>query len=68
MDEDERLDYADRELGLMAHDMPYFMEGIKESLQKALDALPVPIPGPPPDGISIHEAIQVSSVYSTSPL
>jgi hypothetical protein len=42
------------------------MEGIEESLQRALDALPVPRPGPPPDGISIHEAIQVSIVNSAS--
>jgi hypothetical protein len=48
-------------------DMPDFMEGVEESLKRALDAIPVPTPGPPPDGISIHEAIQVSSVNSTYP-
>jgi hypothetical protein len=49
-------------------EMPDFMEGIEESLQRALDSLPVPTPSPPPDGISIRKAIQVSSVNSTSPL
>jgi hypothetical protein len=49
-------------------DVPDFMQGIKESLQRALDALHVPTPGPSPDGISTHEAIQVSSVNSTSKL
>jgi hypothetical protein len=44
--------------------MPDFMEGIKESLQRALDAFPAPTTGPPPDGISIHEAIKVSSINS----
>jgi hypothetical protein len=81
MDEDEHLDYADQEpfpfptsnaeLGPMAQfllEMPDIMEGIKESLQRALDSLPVPTPSPPPDGTSIHEASQVSSVNSTSPL
>ncbi len=48
-------------------DMPDFLEGIEESLQRALDALPIPTPGPP-DGISILEAIQVSRVNSTCPL
>jgi hypothetical protein len=48
--------------------MPDFMEGIKESLQRALDSLPVPVPSPPPDGISIYEAIQVSRVNRTYPL
>ncbi len=80
-DEDEHLDYADQEnlpfpistgeLGPMAQflsEMLDFMEGIEESLQRALDSLPVPTPSPPPDGISILEAIliQVSSV-NTSP-
>ena len=81
MDEDERLDYADQQplhlptptggLGPMAQflsDMPDFLEGIEESLQRALDVLPIPTPGPPPDGISILEAIQVSRVNSTCPL
>ncbi len=81
MDEGERLDYADQEplpfptpteaLGPMEQflsAMYYFMEGIEERLQRALDALPVPSPGPPPDGISIHEAIPVSCVKSTSQL
>ncbi len=36
--------------------------------QRVLDSLPVPTPSPPPDGISITETIQVSSVNSTSPL
>jgi hypothetical protein len=39
-------------LGPMAQflsDMPDFLEGIEESLQRALDALPIPTPGPPPD-------------------
>ena len=48
--------------------MPDFLEGIEESLHKALDTLPVPTPGPPPDGISIHEAIQVSRMNSTCPI
>jgi hypothetical protein len=81
IDEDERLDYADQEpfpfptstgeLGPMAQfllEMPDIMEGIEESLQRALDSLPVPTPSPPPDGINIHKAIQVGSVNSTSPL
>ncbi len=81
MDQDEHLDYTDQEplplltstgeLGPMAQilfEMPDFMEGIEENLQRTLDSLPVPTPSPPPDGISIHEAIQVSSVNSTSPL
>jgi hypothetical protein len=79
--EDEHLDYADQEplpfptstgeLGPMAQfllEMPDFMEGIEESLQWALDSHPAPTPSPPPEGISIHEAIQVSNVNSTSPL
>ncbi len=49
-------------------DMPDFLEGIEESLQRALDALPISTPGPPPDGISILEGIQVSRVNSTCPL
>ena len=81
MDEDERLDYADQQplhlptstgvFGPMAQflsDMPDFLEGIEESLQRALDALPIPTPGPPPDGINILEAIQVSRVNRTCPL
>jgi hypothetical protein len=81
MDEDERLDYADQQplhlptptgvLGPMAQflsDMPDFLEGIEESLQRALDALPIPTPGPPPDGINMLEAFQVSSVNRTCPL
>ena len=58
-------------VGPMAHflsDLPDFLEGIEESLQRALDALFIPTPGPPPDGISILEAIQVSRVNSTCPL
>jgi hypothetical protein len=74
---DEHLDYADQEplpfptstgeLGPMAQfllEMPDFMEGIYNSLQRALDSLPLPTSSPPPDGISIHQ----SSVNSTSPL
>ena len=71
MDQDELLDYADQgplpsptatAVAQFLSDMPDFMEGIEESLQRALDSLPVPTPGPSPDGISIHEAIRVSSV------
>ncbi len=36
-------------------DMPDFLEDIEESLQRALEALPIPTPGPPQDGISILE-------------
>ncbi len=82
MDEDERLDYQYQSiplhlptstgvLGPMAHflsDISDFLEGIEENLSRALDALSIPTPGPPPDGISIHEAIQVSSVKNTCPL
>ena len=81
MDQDELLDYVDQgplpsptatavqgPLVQFLLDMPDFMEGIEESLQRALDALPLPRPGPSPDGISIHEAIRVSSVNSTSQL
>ena len=81
MDEDERLDHADQQplhlptptgvFGPMAQflsDMPDFLEGIEERLQRALDALPIPTPGPPPDGINILEAIQVSRVNRTCPL
>ena len=81
MDEDERLDYADQQplhlptptgvFGPMEQflsDMSDFLEGIEESLQRALDALPIPTPGPPPDGINILEAIQVSRVNRTCPL
>jgi hypothetical protein len=81
MDEDEHLNYADQQplhlptptgvLGLMVQflsDMPDFLEGIEESLQRALDVLLIPIPGPPPDGIGVLEAIQVSRVNSTCPL
>jgi hypothetical protein len=72
IDEDECFDIADQEplpsptltgvLGPIAQfllDMSDFMEGVKESLQRALqfDALAVSTPGPPPHGISIHEAI-----------
>ena len=81
MDQDELLDFADQgplpsptltavpgPLAQFLSDMPDFMEGIEESLQGSLDSLPVPTsrPGPSPDGISIHEAIQVSSVNCTS--
>ena len=79
MDQDELLDYADQgplpsptatavpgPLAQFLSAMPDFMEGIEESLQRALDSLPVPRPGPSPDCISIHEVIQVSSVNSTS--
>ena len=75
MDQDELLDFADQgplpsptstavpgPLAQFLLNMPDFMEGIEES------SLPVPRPGPSPDGISIHEAIQVSSVNSTSQL
>ena len=81
MDQDELLDFADQgplpsptstaapgPLAQFLSNMPDFMEGIEESLQRALDSLPVPTPGPSPDGISIHEAIRVSSVNSTSQL
>ncbi len=76
MDE-EYLNYADQEplhlptptgvLGPMAQfllDIPDF----EQSMQRALDALPIPTQGPLPDGISIHEAIQVSRVNCTCPL
>jgi hypothetical protein len=39
---------------------------VKISLHRALDAPQIPTPGPPPDGISIHEAIQVCSILSIS--
>ena len=81
VDQDELLDYADQgplqsptatavpgPLAQFLSNMPDFMEGIEESLQRALNYLPVPTPGPSPDGISIHEAIQVSNVNSTSQL
>ena len=81
MDQDELLECADQgllqsptatavqgPLALFLSNMPDFMEGIEESLQRALHSLPVPTPGPSPDGISIHEVIQVSSVNSTSQL
>ena len=81
MDQDELLDCADQgplpsptatavpgPLAQFLSNMPDFMEGLKESLQRALKSLPVPTPGPSPDGISIHEAIRVSSVNSTSKL
>ncbi len=48
-------------------DMPEWMEGIKKSLQKALDALPFSTQGSPPNSISIYEAIEVSSVNQTAP-
>ena len=38
------------------------MEGIKESLQRALDSLPVPRPGPSPDGISIEVMPSISKI------
>ena len=78
MDQDELLDYADQgplqsptatavpgPLAQFLSNMPDFMDGIKESLQMALNSIPFPTPGPSPDGISIHEAIRVSSVNST---
>ncbi len=81
MGEDEHLNYGDQEplhlptlTGVLGpttqflSDMPDFLEGIEECLHRALDTLPIPTPGPPPDGISIHEAIQVSRVNSTCPL
>jgi hypothetical protein len=49
-------------------DMHDFLKGIEESLQRVLNALPISTPGPPPDGISILEAIQVRRVDSTCPL
>ena len=79
MDQDELLDYADQgqlpsptatavpgPLALFLSNMPDFMEVIEEILQRALNSLPVPTPGPSPDGISIHEAIQVSSLSVNS--
>jgi hypothetical protein len=41
---------------------PVWMSGIGVALLKAGDDLPVPAQVPPPDGISIHEAIQVSAI------
>ncbi len=38
------------------------MSGIEDALLKAVDDLPVPAQVPPPDGISIHEAIKVSAI------
>ncbi len=81
MDEDERLDFADQQplhhptptgvlepMAQFLSDMPDFLEGIEECLQRALDALPIPTPGPPPDGINILDTIQVSRVNRTCPL
>ena len=80
-DQDELLDFADQgplpsptstavpgPLAQFLSNMPDFMEWIEEKLQRALDSLPVPRPGPSPDGISIREAIQASSVNSISPI
>ena len=41
---------------------PDWMSGIEDALLKAVDDLPVPAQVPPPDGISIHETIQVSAI------
>ena len=41
---------------------PDWMSGIEDALLKAVDDLPVPAQVPPPDGIGIHEAIQVSAI------
>ena len=75
MDQDELLDYADQgplqsptatavpgPLAQFLSDMPDFMEGIEESLQRALDSLPVPRPGPSPDGISIEVMPSISKI------
>ena len=40
---------------------PDWMSCIEDALLKAIDDLPVPAQVPPPDGIGIHEAIQVSA-------
>jgi hypothetical protein len=41
---------------------PDWMSGIEDAMLKAVDDLPVPAQVPPPDGISIHETIQVSAI------
>ncbi len=42
--------------------IPGWMSGIEDALLKAVDDLPVPAQVPPPYGINIHEAIQVSTI------
>jgi hypothetical protein len=44
-----------RSSSLNLSDMPDFMEGVNESLHRALDALPIPTQGPPP---AIYEGIR----------
>ncbi len=40
--------------------MPDYLDMTQEEFTKAVDTLPQPSSGPPPPGISIHEAIQAS--------
>jgi hypothetical protein len=76
MDADDLRDYADQhpsihptssaDLGTYARflqSMPDYFDMTQEVFTRAVDALPGPSLGPPPPGISIHEAIQASYIY-----
>jgi hypothetical protein len=46
------------------HDRPDYISMTQEEYTKAIEAVPLPMPGPPPQSILIQEAIQTS--YYTS--
>jgi hypothetical protein len=73
MDADDLCDYQDQlpsihstspaDLGPYARflqSMPDYFDMTQEEFTRAFDTLPHPSSGPPPPGISIHEAIQAS--------
>jgi hypothetical protein len=64
----ETGDLGPMQKSLFLCDVPDWINGIEDDLLKALDDLPVPAQGPTPDGINIHDAIQVSSVNKAAPL
>ncbi len=76
MDDDEHRDYADQDppsptfhgngdhgpMAKFLSGITDWIRGIEDTMLKAVDDLPVPAQGSPPDGNYIHEAIQVSTV------
>jgi hypothetical protein len=62
MDADDMRDYLDQDLDVLptstAKFGPYWSDLSQSDLTKAFEALPRPLPGSAPPGLSIHEAIQ----------
>ena len=76
MDSDEMRDYEDQDphipptsttnLGPYARflqNLHEYNDMTQEEINKALEALPIPRPGPSPPGISFHEAIEVGYIH-----